>query len=208
MDHTRSPSPSQSTRRSVPGRNAGPYPCHSYSLSQSSIHSAFPLASIHDHSLYLTDTDAGTFPPALIPPPPILMPPTYDPEWASAPVAALVTPSTASTVVGRDSPASFALSQASRPSGEQRPSSDSKQDLDEWITPGPTEAGRSNGQGAARGCHTESWREHRSSSQVTEFLSELWGAPLERNGSTWKPARGSEQRIMRPSADLTESGDV
>lgn len=133
------------------------------------------LASIHEDSLYVTDTDAGTLP--------VLMPPTYDPEWATArspplpgtegaeragPAVQIYVP-TSQAYIGRSTESTHEAN--ARPTLEPRDP-------------------------------------RRTSGQVTQLLSELWGAPLQRNGSTWKPVRSEGSVADTPRSEAWTDASV
>lgn len=138
------------------------------------------LGSINEDSLYVTDTDAGTLP--------VLMPPTYDPEWANA----------------RPLPPPPPLSARTAPQAEEEEGTERAGAPEPRPQPAQQYIGRNAhtplARTAHRSTHDDPRREHRTSGQVTELLSELWGAPLQRNGSTWKPVRPEGANTPRSEA--------
>lgn len=111
----------------------------------------------------MNDTDAGSLPV-------LIMPPTYDPEWAnerSPPLPAEAAEETGATEQSGVHPSGVYLPMSSH-----------------------AYVGRSAQLGREAGrVRFEPRDARRMSGQVTQLLSELWGAPLQRNGSTWKPVR-------------------
>lgn len=145
----------------TPARQRHTYATHT---PQSSIGMS-SLRSIREDSVFVTDTDAGTIP--------VLMPPTYDPEWANErspplPDEGAELGSTAEQTTRSTPHVYFPAATSHVYIGQSSHSA--------------RQAER------ARARH-EPRDPRRTSGQVTELLSELWGAPLQRNGSTWKPVR-------------------
>lgn len=119
------------------------------------------LRCIREDSVYVTDTDAGALP--------VLMPPTYDPEWATE----------------RSPP--LPAEGAERGSTAEQSSVPTPHDY--FPTSHVYIGQSSHGEREAERARRLPRDPRRTSGQVTQLLSELWGAPLQRNGSTWKPVR-------------------
>lgn len=141
-------------------RQRQPYATHT---PQSSIGLA-SMASIQEDSLVVMDTDAGAIA--------VLMPPTYDPEWATerSPPLSVTEEARRSEITRAEAHRTHVPSPM--PSPQYIGSSER----------GPRESHAITLSQAPRGPRPPS-------GQVTQLLSEMWGAPLQRKGSTWKPVQ-------------------